>query len=155
MNRFKIVINTALFSALLVGCGSNESAEPVEQIVVREPGETKIATVEETPNGNDLVAQGKAAFAACIACHSVKEGDTSTAGPNLFKIVGKKAAIANDFSYSDALKDSGIVWSETSLDKFLVNPSELVPGTTMVAGSVSDNANRKAIIAYLSSMSSE
>lgn len=70
--------------------------------------------------------------------------------PNLFGVVGKPAA-STTFSYSPALKKSGLVWTPKTLDAFLTNPSKLVPGTRMVMA-VADPAQRGALIAYLSSL---
>jgi cytochrome c len=70
------------------------------------------------------------------------------AGPNLHGILGRKAASDAKFNYSPALRQSGIVWTEESLDAFLSAPTKTVPGTRMVMA-VSDPAQRKAIIDYL------
>ena len=58
------------------------------------------------------MAVGKAAFAACAACHSVQPGGASGIGPNLHGVVGRAAGTAPGFAYSDAMKTSGITWSE-------------------------------------------
>lgn len=88
------------------------------------------------------------AFAACAACHSTEEGGRSGAGPNLHGIVGRRAASAAGFNYSRALRDSGIVWTEDTLDRYLQSPLETVPGSRMTMA-VTDPTRRRAIIAYL------
>jgi cytochrome c len=91
-------------------------------------------------------AHGKAVFDQCTGCH-VLSGQ-GFAAPPLGGVVGRKAGTAPGFQYSDAMTRSGIVWSEESLDKFLSDPSKLVPGTTMYVGL--DNAKDRAdVIAYL------
>ncbi len=75
------------------------------------------------------------------------------AGPNLYGVVGRAAGALDDFAYSEALVSSGITWTEGELDAFLTNPTGKVAGTSMVAGAVSNDENRAAIIAYLSSLS--
>jgi len=153
MNRLKVVISTALFPGLLVGCGSNESTEPVEQIVVREPGQTETpADTSGNDDGANLVAKGKAAFAACVACHVIEEGAASSVGPNLYGVVDRAAGSVAGFNYSENLKNAGITWTKAELDDYIANPTEKVPGTTMVAGAVSDGNSREAIIAYLTSL---
>ena len=86
---------------------------------------------------------------SCRTCHTIKEGDNRL-GPNLHKIVGRKAGSAEGFSYSPALKDSGLVWDEATLDKFIANPEQVVPGNNMKPfQGISSAEERKAIIAYL------
>lgn len=140
----------ALAALLLAGCGS-EGQPPVEKIVVREPGQAAVAPQPAAP-ADDLVAQGKAAFAACAACHAVEAGAPSGVGPNLRGVAGRKAGSLEGFAYSDALKASGITWTESELDAFLANPAGKVPGTAMAAGAVGNAETRKAIVAYLASL---
>lgn len=54
--------------------------------------------------------------------------------------------------YSAALKRSKLVWTPANLDRWLMSPIRLVPGTRMAA-SVSVPADRADIIAYLASQS--
>lgn len=144
-----------LLAALaLTACGSSEQP-PVEQIVVREPGETAAGgdAPEDTNASGDLVEAGKAAFAACASCHVVRPGAASGFGPNLYGVVGRAAGSLDGFDYSEALANSEITWTTEELDAFLANPVAKVPGTTMVAGSVSDAERRAALIAYLATLS--
>lgn len=132
----------------LTACGS-EVEGPVEQIVVRQPG----ASASPAPvAAGDRLAAGKAAFAACAACHSVEPGGTSNVGPNLHGVVGRAAGSLAGFSYSDAMAKSGLTWTESELDAFIANPSGKVPGTEMVTGQVTDAQRRAAIVAYLASL---
>lgn len=66
--------------------------------------------------------------AKCGACHSLDANRTGPAHRGLF---GRKAGTAAGFSYSPALKKSGIVWNAASLDTWLTNPIAMVPGTRM------------------------
>ncbi len=90
--------------------------------------------------------KGKQVFALCSGCH-VLTGD-SYGGPALAGVVGRKAGGVAGFSYSDALKASGIVWTDKTLDSFLADPSKAVPGTAMFAN-VPDAQDRADVIAYL------
>ena len=72
-------------------------------------------------------------------------------GPSLFGIVGSKAGDVPDFTFSPALKASGIVWDRDKLDTWLQGPMKMVPGTRMVVN-VPDAEARKAIIDYLETL---
>lgn len=99
------------------------------------------------PIGADMV-RGKALYQACQACHSVDENDL---GPRHRGIVGRHAGSIADYNYSSALKSSGLTWSSGTLDRWLANPSELVPGTKMFFR-IDDAQSRRDIIAYLAQL---
>lgn len=147
------IVAVSVLTMALAACGSDPAPEPVEKIVVREPGEAANSAGSPTGAATDLVAAGKAAFATCSGCHVAEQGAASMAGPNLYGVVGRKAGSLDDFAYSDALANSGITWDIASLDRFLANPDGYVPGTSMAAGGVSDAETRAAIVAYLRSLS--
>lgn len=92
---------------------------------------------------------GKRQFIYCQACHTTNPGGGNKVGPNLAGIFGQSAAQAEGFVYSSALTESGLVWDEATLDKWLENPMALVPGTTMVFAGIMDAEQRANLIAYL------
>ena len=93
--------------------------------------------------------RGTRAFQACAACHTLEPGRHMT-GPSLAAIWGRKAAGDTGFQrYSDALKRSGIVWSEATLNKWLANPEMAVPGNLMAFEGVRDEQARADLIALL------
>lgn len=143
----------------LAGCSSDPAPDPVEQIVVREPSEatpTVAADADSAPDATtDLVATGEAVFATCSGCHAAEPDAAAMAGPNLYGIVGAKAGAVEGFPYSEALLASGLTWTETDLDAYLADPTGKIPGTTMVAGALTDPERRKAVIAWLASTGSE
>jgi cytochrome c len=93
------------------------------------------------PNGATLFQQ------RCQGCHSVTPGQNTTLAPNLAGVVGRPAA-ATQFAYTQALRNSKLVWTRENLDRFLSGPMRLVPGTRM-AIFVPDQQQRAAIIDYL------
>ncbi len=109
-------------------------------------------------NGNDAAAvgdpkRGAQVFHACMACHSVKPGEHLT-GPSLAGIWNRKAGTLEEFQrYSDALKHANVVWNEATLNKWLANPEQLVPGTSMTFPGVKEGKDRQDVIAYLKAVS--
>jgi cytochrome c len=67
---------------------------------------------------------------ACRTCHTTREGDNRL-GPNLYKIVGRKAGSLQNYGYSSAMKGTDFVWDEAKLDRFVANPEQIVPGNNM------------------------
>ena len=95
-------------------------------------------------------ASGELAFNnACRTCHVVREGDNRL-GPNLHKIIGRKAGSLPNYAFSSAMKEADFVWDEEKLDRFMANPDEVVPGNNMKPyGGLSSSEDRKKIIAFL------
>ncbi len=108
--------------------------------------------------GNDAAAtgdpkRGAQVFQACMACHSVMSGEHLT-GPSLAHIWNRNAGtVAKFFRYSGALKGSDLVWNEANLDKWLSDPAQLVPGTSMTFPGLKESKDRQDVIAYLRSVS--
>jgi cytochrome c len=93
-------------------------------------------------------AHGKTLYQACQACHSIDDNDL---GPKHRGVVGRRAGSVADYNYSLALKNSGLIWDPTTLDRWLSNPSALVPGTKMYFR-IADAQARADIIAYLAQL---
>lgn len=86
---------------------------------------------------------------ACRTCHSIKEGDNRL-GPSLYGIVGKKAGTVSGYDSSPAIRQSGIVWDEKNLDRFIADPDAVVHGNSMKPfGGIGSEEERHKIISYL------
>ena len=97
--------------------------------------------------------RGAAAFRACLACHSLQPGMDLT-GPSLAGVWGRKAGAVEDFRrYSDALRDSGVLWNALTLDTWLRDTQSLVPGNFMAVPGIGDERLRADLIAFLRSAS--
>ena len=91
---------------------------------------------------------GKALFEKrCGGCHSL---DKDKEGPRLAGVYGRKAGTIDSFQYSDALKNSKIVWADDTLERWLIDTEKLVPNNDM-SFHVESADERKSIIAYLKS----
>ena len=99
------------------------------------------------------IENGRATFnTMCSVCHSVQETGGPVEGPNLLGLVGREAASQADFGkYSEALKASDLIWSVDTLDRFLVNPMAMVPGTLMPM-LIPDDKTRADVIGYLDTL---
>ena len=89
---------------------------------------------------------GEAIYDRCVACHALGYDRT---GPRHCGLFGRRAGSVKDFEYSDAMKRSKIVWNAKTLDRFLANPLQTVPGTAMGYAGVIDKKERTNLIAYL------
>jgi cytochrome c len=116
--------------------------QPTTQPASQAPSETKTSATTGDPKA------GKVVFIQCAACHSL-EPDENKQGPSLAGIFGRKAGTVEDFNYSDANKNSGIVWDEAILRKYLPDPQSIVPGTKMVFPGLKDPKQVEDVIAYL------
>jgi cytochrome c len=82
----------------------------------------------------------------CGACHTIDENGAGTQHRGLF---ARKAGTQPGFDYSEALKASGIVWTEKTVDRWLTNPTAFVPGNKMVVQLANQPVDRADLIAYL------
>jgi len=93
-------------------------------------------------------ARGEKRFEECATCHSTERG-VNNVGPSLFGVLGRKAGEIADFRYSPAMRTSGITWSAQTLDKFIADPQQEVPGNRMPFAGMPDAGDRADLIAYL------
>lgn len=92
-----------------------------------------------------------AAYAKCAACHSVVRGGPNGVGPNLFGVVGRRAASAPKYNYSPALAKAKPTWNRQTLDRYIADPDSVARGGKMPKIGTSP-ADRAAIITYLSGL---
>jgi cytochrome c len=106
-------------------------------------GGASLASENSSVTGDPV--RGKTLYQGCEACHSINDNDL---GPRHRGVVGRRAGSLEDYTYSIALKNSGLTWDEANLDRWLTNPSALVPGTKMFF-QIADAQSRADIIAFL------
>lgn len=93
-------------------------------------------------------AMGKKVFNKCRACHNA-DVEKNKVGPHLVGLFGRPAGAVEGYSYSDAMKNSGIVWDKETLEKFIADPKGTVPGNKMPFAGISDEEQVEDLIAYL------
>lgn len=97
-------------------------------------------------------AKGEKVFRKCKACHMVGPDAKNRVGPVLNGVVGAHPASHEGYNYSDAMeafKESGAVWDEATLDKYLTKPRDVVPKTKMSFPGLRKEEDRQDVIAYL------
>jgi cytochrome c len=160
IDRSKGVVGIPIDRAMdlvLIDLQSNKP-HPAGPLVTPAPAKSQPANRlgNQTPNGTkpgpphssgDPKA-GEVIFKQCAACHSL-DPDTNKQGPTLAGIFGRHAGTVEDFNYSVANKNSGIVWDEDTLRKYLAAPQSVVPGTKMTFLGLTDPQQVEDIIAYL------
>lgn len=140
------------FSNLLYLGPEHSGEEPLAFAVAVDNASAK----KEAPAKTDFVklvanvdvAKGEKIFNKCHACHKKEKGQNSV-GPSLYDVVGRKVAVEPGYSYSDAMKNHGGVWSLARMEKFLGDPRKVVPGTKMGFAGLKDPQDRVDVIAYL------
>ena len=98
------------------------------------------------PQGD--AARGEKRFEECASCHSLAAGENGI-GPTLKGVFNRMAGTVEDFRYSPAMQASGITWTAETLDRFLADPQNMVPGNRMAYAGMPDAAERADLISYL------
>jgi cytochrome c len=78
------------------------------------------------------IGKGATVFKQCAVCHKIGPGATNGVGPELNGLDGRHSGSVPSYSYSDANKNSGIVWSEQTFVDYIKDPRAKIPGTKMV-----------------------
>jgi cytochrome c len=130
-----------IFVAALTGLIATAAESPAQQT----PGWA-------APYGEAMQVAGRNLFQEhCIFCHALKPGGRHF-GPSLYGIAGRTAGTDPGFPYSEALRKSGIVWTDENLRKWIAGTTNLVPSTLMPHTTVSDPAEQLYLVAYLKSL---
>ena len=116
--------------------------------------ETDAPTTAPAPAKAEMtsVERGAILWKRCRACHTLAEGERHKVGPNLWGVFGQAAGAREDFNYSRAMKASGIVWDDTTMDAYLEKPAAYIPGNRMTYAGLRKPEDRAAVIAYLKSV---
>ena len=95
------------------------------------------------------VEKGATIFKKCALCHKIGPGATNLVGPVLNGLDGRHSGSVAGFNYSDANKNSGIVWSEQTFGDNIKDPKAKIPGTKMVFAGIKNEQEAKDLWAYL------
>ena len=108
-----------------------------------------IAASAGTASAQD-VAKGEKSFHKCLPCHSIGDDAQNKIGPELNGLDGRNSGSVPDFPYSDANKNSGIVWNEAKFKEYIKDPRAKVPGTKMIFAGIKNEQEINDLWAYVS-----
>jgi cytochrome c len=92
---------------------------------------------------------GKLVFNRCKVCHKLEADGHTSLGPSLHGLFGRKAGTFEGYNYSEAMKNSGVVWDDETLPKYLSDPKTFVPGNKMAFPGIKNDTELANLLAYL------
>ncbi|MEP9378189.1 cytochrome c family protein [Aquabacter sp. CN5-332] len=95
------------------------------------------------------VAAGERVWNKCKPCHQVGENAKNMVGPVLNGLFGRHSGSIPSFSYTDANKNSGIVWDEAVFAEYIKDPKAKIPGTKMTFVGLKSDQEIKDVTAFL------
>ena len=126
---------------------SSEKVETVEKS--DEPQKVDIATLISLGN----LEHGEKVFKKCTACHMIAVDGKNKIGPNLWGVLGRKAASISDYKYSDAMIAYGKNWSFEEMNSYLIKPQAYIKGTKMAFAGLRKEKDRASVIIYMNKKS--
>jgi cytochrome c len=93
--------------------------------------------------------KGANVFKRCLPCHSIGPGATNKVGPELNGLDGRHSGSVAGFNYSDANKNSGIVWNEATFKDYIKDPRAKIAGTKMMFAGVKNEGEINDLWAYV------
>jgi cytochrome c len=93
--------------------------------------------------------RGQRVYGPCAACHSL-EPDRNMTGPSLANLWHRTAgSLASFRRYSSPLKSSGIIWEDNTIDEWLKDPQQFIPGNQMTFSGFENEQQRADLLAFL------
>lgn len=105
-------------------------------------GESAAVKAGDPERGRDLFSR------RCTGCHAL---DADREGPRLRGVYGRRAGSVPGFPYSSAIRNSGVIWSDATLERWLSGTDAMVPGSDMEFF-VPRAQERSDVIAFLKSL---
>jgi cytochrome c len=95
------------------------------------------------------VAAGEKSFRKCLPCHAIGPGAQNKVGPRQNGLDGRKSGTVEGYAYTDANKNSGIVWNESTFKEYIADPRAKIPGTKMIFPGIKNAQEATDLWAYL------
>jgi cytochrome c len=134
---------------------------------------TVIAAAMAVPGGASAqdATKGEQVFKQCMTCHRIGPDAKNLIGPVLTGVIGRQSGTAPGFAYSalnKAAGENGLVWSDDLVFQYLPDPNaflkkfltdkgkpELAVGSTKMTFHLTDEQQRKDVIAYINKFSEQ
>jgi cytochrome c len=140
------IFYVALSASLLVACGGSETDSAPQSIASSSPAPAPTQVVKAKI---DPLARGAKLYKRCSTCHTLEKDGRHKVGPNMWDIYGATAGMKEGFAYSKAMKESGVVWTDETLDAYIANPRKYMPGNRMSYVGLRKAEDRAAVLAYI------
>jgi len=101
------------------------------------------------------VDKGATVFKKCAICHKIGPGATNLVGPELNGLDGRHSGGVAGYSYSDANKNSGIVWNDATFKEYIQDPRAKIPGTKMIFAGIKNDQEIADLWAYIKQFDAE
>ena len=101
------------------------------------------------------VDKGATVFKKCAICHKIGPGATNLVGPELNGLDGRHSGGVAGYSYSDANKNSGIVWNDATFKEYIQDPRAKIPGTKMIFAGIKNDQEITDLWAYVKQFDAE
>ena len=108
----------------------------------------------DTASAQD-VAAGEKSFRKCLPCHSIGPGAQNKVGPEQNGLDGRKSGTVAGYTYSQANKNSGIVWNDETFKEYIDDPRAKIPGTKMIFPGIKDPKEATDLWAYIKQFDAE
>jgi cytochrome c len=99
--------------------------------------------------------KGQTVFNVCVACHSIGPGAKTKVGPELNGLDGRRTGSVPGYAYSEANKNSGIVWNDATFKKYIQNPQAVIPHTKMIFPGLKNEQQVNDVWAYISQFNAD
>jgi cytochrome c len=109
---------------------------------------TALPAMLQTAAAQD-VEKGQRSFNKCLPCHAIGPGAENKVGPDLNGLDGRHAGAVASFNYSEANKNSGLVWNEATFKDYIRSPQAKIPGTKMAFAGITNPQEIDDLWAYL------
>ena len=95
------------------------------------------------------VAAGEKSFRKCLPCHSIGPAAQNKVGPEQNGLDGRQAGTVPGYTYSQANKNSGIVWNDDTFKEYIADPRAKIPGTKMFFPGIKNETEIGNLWSYL------
>jgi|GEM_PF-432168 len=97
-------------------------------------------------------ARGRILTRPCRVCHNFRPDEGHKIGPNLFGVMGRKIAGAEDYDYSELHLRRGGYWTPETLTNFFLERKGFRQGTHRAFKTLKGPIDRADLIAYLATL---